>query len=113
MMKSAPGRFSTITGCFQRLAKASARVRATASGGLPAEPVIIRTVRVGQALSASAAWTAGVIAAIKATNKSVLIVMTSSALKLLLSLTGGELGAGDRRQRGSAVLCYFRASACW
>ena len=32
------GRFSTITGCFQRLAKASARVRATASGaGRPPE----------------------------------------------------------------------------
>ena len=80
-MKSAPGRFSTITGCFQRLAKASARVRATASGAPPAEPVMMRTVRSGQVLSASAAETAGVIAAMKAINESVLIVMMSSALR--------------------------------
>jgi hypothetical protein len=73
MMKSAPGRFSTITDFFQRLAKSSARVRATASGGPPAEPVMMRTVRSGQALSASAAETAGAATAIKAINESILI----------------------------------------
>src|SRR5262245_51738451 len=75
MMKSAPGRFSTITDCFQRLAKSSARVRATASGGPPAEPVMMRTVRSGQALSTSAAETAGAAAAITARNESILIGM--------------------------------------
>src|SRR5258707_1284877 len=46
---SAPGLFSTITGCFQRSAKRSAKTRAVMSGALP-DPsgTIKRTVRCGQ-----------------------------------------------------------------
>src|SRR5262249_53438323 len=49
IMVSAPGRFSTTTGWFQRLASPSASVRAATSTEIPgANGVMIRTVRSGQ-----------------------------------------------------------------
>src|SRR5215813_3147042 len=82
MWVSAPGRFSITTGSFHLFDRPSAYSRAAISVVVPPEKgTMMRTGRVGQALSASAAQTAGVIAARSATNENALIEMPMDILR--------------------------------
>src|SRR5262245_36986002 len=82
---SAPGRFSITTGSFHFFDRPSAYSRAAISVVVPPEKgTMMRTGRVGQALSASAAQTGGIIATIRATNENVLIEMPMDILRTAL-----------------------------